>query len=164
MNNLSIAAGFVLLRCLSGGIVAAHGLKKIQDPTKTASEFLRDGLGGGRIGALIGSLTQIVGGTLMIVGLATPLASAMLVGVMLVATTVKIPKGFWNLKGGYEYPATLLCLAAALGMTGPGTWSVDHWVGLKFPQWSGVIAVLFGVVVAMLVRGWLRVLAGRASQ
>ncbi len=39
---------------------------------------------------------------------------------------VHAPAGFFAQGGGYEYPAFLGFTAAAIGLTGPGRYSLDH--------------------------------------
>ena len=50
-------------------------------------------------------------------------------GAMLVAAEVHRPQGFAAQSGGNEYPITLGVAAAALALTGPGRFSVDHVLG-----------------------------------
>ncbi len=42
------------------------------------------------------------------------------------AVAVHVPAGFFAMGGGYEYPAFLGFAAAAIGLTGPGEYSLDH--------------------------------------
>jgi len=40
------------------------------------------------------------------------------------------PKGFFVQNGGYEYNLVLIIAAVALALVGPGTYSLDHLLGL----------------------------------
>ncbi|GDY50820.1 hypothetical protein SVIO_014430 [Streptomyces violaceusniger] len=40
--------------------------------------------------------------------------------------SVNAPAGFFAQSGGYEFAALLGCSAAALGISGPGRYSLDH--------------------------------------
>jgi putative oxidoreductase len=77
--------------------------------------------------------------------LATPLAAAGLIGVMLTAIrTVHLPNGPWAANGGYEY--NLVLIAALLGLVdgGPGDLSLDRALGIHDtgPQWAiGALAL-----------------------
>jgi putative oxidoreductase len=80
-------------------------------------------------------MTEAGGGLMLAVGLLTPLAAAMIVSVMLVATvTVHLAKGFFAQNGGYEYPLALATGALAVAFTGPGAMSLDAVLGI---DWSG---------------------------
>jgi putative oxidoreductase len=80
----------------------------------------------GRRHALIASLAETGGGLLLALGLLTPLAAALLCGVMLVAAiSVHIKKGFFVTGGGYEYTLVLGVAALTLAFTGPGALSLD---------------------------------------
>lgn len=45
-------------------------------------------------------------------------------------TKVHWPKGFFVQNGGYEYNLVLAVAALAIAAVGPGTFSVDHLLGL----------------------------------
>ncbi len=45
------------------------------------------------------------------------------------AVTVHVPAGFFAMSGGFEYPAFLGWTAAALGLAGPGQYSLDSVTG-----------------------------------
>jgi hypothetical protein len=71
--------------------------------------------------AALNGLAEFAGGALLVLGLITPLGSATVAGVMLVAiATVHWRNGFFNSNGGYEF--NLLIVAVAIARThGPGT-------------------------------------------
>ena len=50
-------------------------------------------------------------------------------------------KGFSLSKGGYEYTLMLMTVSIALGLTGPGSYSLDTLFGIALPG-----ALLFGVL------------------
>ena len=87
------------------------------------------GLRPGRRAALNG-LAEFAGGALLVLGLITPLGSAAVAGVMLVAiATVHWRNGFFNSNGGYEFNLLIVAAAIALAFTGPGTISIDDLAG-----------------------------------
>src|SRR6516165_3601029 len=93
-------------------------------------------------------LAETVGGFLMALGLLTPVATALVFSVMFVAVaTVHIKKGFFVQNGGYEYNLVLAISALTVTFTGPGSLSLDAFLG---HCWSGtlrcVAALLAGVI------------------
>ena len=72
-------------------------------------------------------MTETAGGALLALGLATPLASASLIGTMITAIRkVHVPNGPWAAQGGWEYNAMLIAALVALAETGPGALSLDR--------------------------------------
>jgi putative oxidoreductase len=45
------------------------------------------------------------------------------------------PKGFWERDGGYEYALTMLVVSFALGLIGPGRYSLEGLLGPVLPGW-----------------------------
>ena len=84
------------------------------------------GLRPGKVHASAAGVTEAGGGTLLLLGLETPLAAAMLTATMLTAIrTVHGKNGPWASNGGYEYNVVLIAAALALAETGPGPLSLD---------------------------------------
>jgi len=100
--------------------------------------------------AALNGLAEFAGGALLVLGLITPLGSAAVAGVMLVAiATVHWRNGFFNSNGGYEFNLLIVAAAIALAFTGPGTISIDDLAGwtLAGPEW-GLAALGVSVVAA----------------
>src|SRR2546425_382081 len=76
----------------------------------------------------LGCVTELGGGLLVLLGLATPLGALAVVAAMLVAVGTHWPK-VWG-TGGLEYPLVLAVVGVALGVLGPGRLSVDALPGL----------------------------------
>jgi putative oxidoreductase len=75
---------------------------------------------------------------------------------MLLAQSVTIlalvaPRGFWHDKGGIEYPLLLAGVSAAVGLVGPGAWSLDALLGVRLD--AVVVMGLLAVAVAGAVGG-----------
>jgi putative oxidoreductase len=97
----------------------------------------------------LGILGEVGGGLSMAFGFLTPLGAAGAVGAMFMAIfKVHWKHGFWNRNHGLEFPLQLLASSLAIGLVGPGSYSLDALFGLNFPT-----PLLFGVlaVVALLV-------------
>ncbi|NLU73064.1 DoxX family protein [Streptomyces sp. HNM0575] len=127
--------GLLALRLGTGGVLFAHGTQKLfgwfggygLEGTGKAMEQL--GFRPGTRVALASGLGEAGGGTLLAMGLATPGAGAAVAAAMAGAASVHVPAGFFNDKGGLEFPAFLGFAGAALALSGPGAWSLDHLLG-----------------------------------
>jgi putative oxidoreductase len=105
-----------------------------------------------RAHAVLAGTTETVGGSLLVAGLATPLASTALTGVMTTAIRkVHLPHGPWAANGGWEYNAVLIAAVTALAETGPGDLSLDRLLGTtrSGPLWA-LAALATGVGTAFL--------------
>ena len=146
-------AGLLIIRLVVGLGLAAHGSQKLFswfdgggiDGTATAMEHM--GFRPGRANALAAGASEFAGGLLLAAGLFTPLAAAIVIGVMVNAGVVHAANGFFLIKGGYEYTLTLGAVAAGLALTSAGTWSLDHVLDLDFTAvgW-GIAAIAVGLV------------------
>ena len=148
--------GLLLLRLLVGLTLAAHGAQKL------FGMFQGGGLAGtggwlesigfrpGRRQALLAGGAELGGGLLLVLGLITPLAAGMVIGVMAVAAIAgHRGKGFFVTRGGWEYCLVLGGAAAALAFTGPGSVSLDNAMGFSGGGnlW-GLFALALGVAGA----------------
>lgn len=132
----AISTGLLILRVVTGLTVAAHGWNKFFGGGKidgTAGWFESMGMKpNGRIHAVLAASTELGGGLLFAVGLLTPLAAAAIVGLMVVAAwTTHRDKGFFIVKGGWEYNLILAVIAVAVATTGPGQASLDWILGVE---------------------------------
>ncbi|MED7953482.1 MULTISPECIES: DoxX family protein [unclassified Streptomyces] len=145
LNRIDL--GLLALRGAVGGVLIAHGTQKLfgwfggggLDGTAKAMEAM--GFHPARQSALAAGLGEAGGGALLVAGLATPAAGAVVAGTMAGAVAVHAPAGFFMTSGGYEYPAFLGAAGLALGLAGPGRYSLDHLTGHVFNRpWVGVLA------------------------
>ena len=126
--------GRFLMRATVGTIFVEHGTQKLfgwfggHGPDGTGQFFESVGLRPGRRNAIAAGTAEAGRGTLLILGLATPLAAAALASVMVTALrTVIWRDGIKTGAGGYEM--LLLASALALAESGPGAWSLDALAG-----------------------------------
>ncbi|MET8809675.1 DoxX family protein [Streptomyces sp. NPDC004546] len=152
-------AGLLVLRLVAGLLVAGHGVQKVSHRlgghglAGGTEEFRHDGFRGGRLTAIVAGASQIGAGLFLTAGLLTPLAAMVVMGVMTVAGTVKWPNGLWVQNDGYEYPMVLVVVSAALALTGPGWWSLDHALGVTpWPLWVVLPAIVVGPAGGLLTR------------
>jgi putative oxidoreductase len=149
--------GLLLLRLVVGLTMAAHGSQKLfgwfggHGLAGTGGWLESIGFRPGRAHAAFAGGAEFVGGLLLLLGLFTPIGSALVIAVMVVAiSTVHAPKGFFVTEGGFEYNLLVCAVAAALAFVGPGAYSLDAVDGVGFAGWlPGVVAVLAGVVAAI---------------
>ncbi len=132
------AINLVLLafRCAVGAVMLAHGINHIFGGGKiagTARWFASLGMKPGILHAWTASITEVAGGSMLVLGLLTPLAGAAVIGVMLVAwITNHRGNGFFIFRPGegWEYVMTLTFAGLALAVVGPGEWSLDNGLDL----------------------------------
>ncbi len=148
--------GRLLLRLAVGGFFVGHGTQKLfgwfggHGPDGTGAFFEQLGLRPGKRHAIASGVAEAGGGALLVLGAATPFASAAIIAVMLTAIQrVHLSKGPWAAEGGYEYNVVLIAAALALAETGPGSPSIDEARGsnLHGPQWA-VLSLLLGALGA----------------
>ncbi len=139
--------GLFALRAAVGGVLVAHGTQKLfgwfggggLEGTAKAMEHM--GFVPGHRSALLAGLGEAGGGAMLVAGLATPAAGAIVAGTMAGAIAVHAPGGFFATSGGYEYPAFLGACGLALGISGAGRYSFDHASGHALDRpWIGLLA------------------------
>jgi len=148
--------GRLILRLVVGGYFFGHGTQKLfgwfggYGPEGTGQFFESIGLRPGKRHAVAAGVAEAGGGALLVLGAATPLASAALIATMLTAIhRVHLKNGPWVTDQGYEYNLVLIAAAASLAETGPGSPSVDDALGVKAhgPKWAA-LALLLGAIGA----------------
>lgn len=166
MSDLdAINLALLLLRGAVGAVMLAHGINHIFGGGKIAGTgrwFQSLGMRPGILHAWVASITEIVGGALLLLGLLTPLGGAAVIGVMLVAwITNHRGNGFFIFRPGegWEYVMTLTFAGLAIAVVGPGEWSLDNALDLfePAPGAAGLaIAAVAGAggAAALLVAAW----------
>jgi putative oxidoreductase len=142
LSTSSVNMALLLARVAVGAVFVAHGINHVFGGGKiagTARWFESLGMKPGIFHAWTASLTEVGAGSLLILGLLTPLGGAGIVGVMLVAWITNHRKnGFFIFRPGegWEYVMILTVMGVALGTLGPGTWSVDGHVSALEKLWG----------------------------
>ncbi len=147
--------GLLLARLTLGVLMAAHGSQKLfgwfggYGLTGTGGFFESLGFRPGRFFAATASVSEIGSGLLLALGLFEPLGAALMLSVMIVAAgSVHWQNGLFASANGIEVPLLYGAGAAALALTGPGTYSLDAALGL-LPLWTpGVVWGALAVGIA----------------
>ncbi|MFM9378690.1 DoxX family protein [Gordonia sp. VNK21] len=118
---LAVTAARVIL----GIIFFAHGWQKLvtNGMDATAAGFEAMGAPAPTFSAWLAALAELIGGGLLIVGLATPLVALILIGDMIGA--IFIAHIDQPLIGGFELPLALIAGLIAVGVADQGVLSVD---------------------------------------
>src|ERR1700682_5903816 len=135
LQTLSI--GLLLVRVVVGLVMAGHGTQKLfgwfggYGLHKTGEFFVQLGFFPGSAFAAAASVTEIVSGILVALGLLGPIGPALMVSVMIVAAvTVHWEHGLFAAKNGIELPLLYATAAFGLALTGYGQYSLDAALGI----------------------------------
>lgn len=167
--------GLLLLRVGVGLIAMAHGSQKLfgwwNGPRLSGFEDYLANAANTNIGfngdaakplAIVGALSETIGGLMLVLGLLTPIAGSAVLGVMTIASLYKatLAGGVWFFAsdpdftgGGIEYELFLGLAAAAIILTGPGRISLDFGRGWATRPFIGSAAWLV-VGIAAPVAIW----------
>ena len=148
--------GRLILRVVVGGYFFGHGTQKLfgwfggYGLDATGGFFESLGLRPGKRHATAAGIAEAGGGSALLLGAATPLASSVLIATMITAIhRVHLKNGPWVANQGYEYNLVLIAAALALAETGPGSPSVDAALGIEKSgtRWA-LLALLLGAIGA----------------
>ncbi|MEV7128458.1 DoxX family membrane protein [Streptomyces sp. NPDC093260] len=150
--------GLLLIRITFGVLMAGHGAQKLfglfggGGLTETGRGFAALGYRPGKLFAVTGGLSELLGGLGLALGLLTPLAAAALIGVMINAmATVTGAHGLWDTNGGVEYSVCITVVALAVALIGPGRFAVDRFFRWGPGGWpEGALALGLGGVGAAI--------------
>jgi len=121
------ACGLTILRITVGIVFLVHGYQKLfhMGFHGVAGMFGHIGIPLPMVSAVVVTLVEFVGGILLIAGVGTRVAAALLAVDMTVAIlAVHLKHGFGAQNGGFEYPLTLLAATLCLALAGGGMLSL----------------------------------------
>jgi len=129
MNDINTTNKAIFILRISLGIMfIAHALLKYMVYTLpgTAQFFSSVGLPGPLAYVVFGA--ELLGGTLLILGLHTRKVALALLPILLGAAYTHLPNGwvFSNPNGGWEYPIFLAMMTIVLAMLGDGSYTVKQ--------------------------------------
>ncbi|MDE3230093.1 MAG: DoxX family protein [Chloroflexota bacterium] len=160
MSALDIA--LLLLRVVAGLTLAAHGAQKLfgwfggPGLKRFLHGFAAQGLRPAWLWVAFALLGELGGGLSLTFGFLTPLGAAGAFGAMLMAASTHWKKGFFNGKGGLEYPLLLMVVALALGVAGPGGLAIDALLGVARIEVPLFAALALGALVVVIVGNLIR--------
>ncbi len=142
----------LIVRVVVGLLMIGHGSQKMfgwfggPGLVKTQSLLKTVGFKPAAFWTLVGTLGELGGGVLFLLGLLTPLGAAAIFASMLMAVLKFHWKaGLWAQNGGYEYPLVLALIALAIGMVGGGNYSLDALIGFSLS------ATFYWILVALAI-------------
>ncbi len=156
--------GLLVLRVGLGAVLVAHGLQKLSgwwggEGISAFKNSLSDiGYQHADILAYVGAGGEIVAGVLLVLGLFTPVAAAgalaFLINGLLAAISAR-PHSHslsYFLPDGHEYQITLIVLAVAVILCGPGRYGLDAGRGWAHRPFIGsFVALLLGIAAGIAV-------------
>lgn len=151
--SMDLSLSLLLIRFVVGLLLVGHGAQKVLGVS--GGPGLRRWIGAvGAMGfrpapvwAALAASAELLGGLGLALGFLTPVAAAFLVGSLFVAIAkAHWAKGLWVQGGGYEYPLVLLLVSVAVGLGGPGLYSIDAALG-----WHRLSGVVFVPLAALAV-------------
>ncbi|HEV7461697.1 MAG TPA: DoxX family protein [Solirubrobacteraceae bacterium] len=129
--------GLLVVRIIVGLLFVGHGAQKLfgvaggHGLNGTGQFFDAMGMRPGKLNAFAAGAAEFAAGILLVLGLLTPVAAALVTAVMVVAiATVHLSKGIWVSDGGFELNLVYIAVVFALAGVGAGDWSLDHALGL----------------------------------
>jgi putative oxidoreductase len=157
--------GLLMVRLVFGLMMAAHGAQKLfgwfggYGIAGTGRFFETVGFRPGPLMAFAAGFGEFASGLLMAFGFLGPIGPALMLSVMIVASSMHWSKGLFVTTGGIEVPLLYTAVAVALAFTGFGSISVDAALGLT-SLWSDAV---IGTALAVGIAGAVVVLATRRA-
>ncbi|MGH8927901.1 MAG: DoxX family protein [Acidimicrobiia bacterium] len=150
MNPVDV--GLLVLRTVVGLTIIAHGVNHARTLEGTARWFARVGFRASSIQARMSVVTELGAGSLLILGLLTPLAAAAIIATMTVAAgAIHRFNGFFIFRKGegWEYVNVLAWVSLVIAWTRGGVLTLDQALGIRFSHTWGLIIGLAGVAAGL---------------
>ncbi|GAA1693619.1 hypothetical protein MMUR_61630 [Mycolicibacterium murale] len=149
----------LILRLTVGTVMVFHGTEKLfgwwggEGLGAAADFFARQGYRPPALMAAVAGVAETAAGTLLMVGLATPLACLLLISTLVNVAALHVRNGLSRRANGCEYELVLLAGTLAVLLGGSGRWSLDSLLGIPHltpAQTAAVLAAALagGVTVA----------------
>ena len=150
---MSIAWALLIIRVIAGAALIGHGTQKAfgwfggPGYAKLEQGFKAKGYRPVQLWTALVILGEVGGGLSLVFGFLTPLGAAGALGAMVMAISTHWSKGYFGIKGGFEYPLALLAMSVAIGIAGAGDISLDHLFGTMLPSLVFIILALAALIV-----------------
>jgi putative oxidoreductase len=128
---MDINLGLLIGRIVVGLAMSAHGAQKLfgwfggYGIAGTAQFFDSVGFRPGRVMAVVAGVSEVTSGLLVALGLFGPLGPALMLSVMITASSLHWKNGFFSAGNGIEVPVLYGSAALALAFAGYGGLSLD---------------------------------------
>ncbi|AXN43665.1 putative oxidoreductase MhqP [Mycobacterium marinum] len=155
--------GLLILRVGLGAVLIAHGLQKLfgwwggSGVTAFKNSLSDVGFQHADILAYVGAGGEIVVGVLLVLGLFTPLAGAGALAFLINGTLANVSARPYSqfsyfLPDGHEYQITLVVMAVAVILSGPGRYGLDAGRGWAHRPFIGsFVALLTGIAAGIAI-------------
>lgn len=154
-DSLLFNLGLLIIRLIFGLLMAGHGAQKLfgwfggHGLAGTGGFFEQLGFRPGKHFAAVASLSEFIGGLLFAAGFLGPVAPALILAVMLVASiSVHWRNGVFASTNGVEIPLLYAACVVGIALIGFGSYSLDAALGLG-AFWTGrliALALAVGVI------------------
>jgi putative oxidoreductase len=160
---MEINLGLLIARVVFGLTMSAHGAQKLfgwfggYGIAGTGQFFDSVGFRPGRVMATVAGLSEVTSGLLIALGLLGPIGPALMLAVMIVASSLHWKNGWFAATNGIELPLLYGASAIALAFAGYGAYSLDAVFGLT-DLWTPGLALaalaigVFGGIANLVVR------------
>jgi putative oxidoreductase len=160
---MAMDMGLLVARLVVGITMSAHGTQKLfgwfggYGISGTGQFFESIGFRPGRVLAVAAGLSEVAGGLLVALGFLGPVGPALMLSVMIVASSLHWKNGLFAMSNGIELPLLYSATALAFAFTTYGAYSLDALFGLAgvwTPDriWTVVALGAFGGVGNLVVR------------
>lgn len=155
--------GLFILRLTVGVLLALRGLQKLfglfggPGIDGFAATLTDAGFEQARLLAIAGGSVELIAGVMLVIGLATPVAAAGLLGLVGLGIAIQLTGGesvalLGETTRGLEPSVLYVAALLALLFAGPGRWSADRkWAWSHRPRFSGVVWIVVVLIVVGLV-------------
>jgi putative oxidoreductase len=146
-----MSTGLLIARAVFGIVMAAHGAQKLfgwfggYGIAGTGAFFDSLGFRPGRVMAVAAGLSEITSGLLIASGFLGPVGPALMLSVMIVASSLHWGHGLFAAANGIEVPLLYSAAAVALALTGYGLYSLDAVLGIADYWTPGLTATVLAL-------------------
>src|SRR5688572_23586242 len=151
--DMDVNLGLLIGRIVVGLTMSAHGAQKLfgwfggYGIAGTAQFFDSVGFRPGRVMAVVAGLSELASGLLVALGLFGPIGPALMLAVMITASSMHWKNGFLVSSNGIEVPLLYGGAALALAVSGYGALSLDAVFGAQRFWTADLIAAAVAVGV-----------------